>query len=83
MSASEFITPIMDAVQAVFSGLGASVTVLYRTLILEYEVGVDTILGTSDDVYVGLTDFTTVGLVFAGIAIGMGIVMLVFKRFTA
>lgn len=81
MTVQDFIDPIVDAIKGVFSGFGDGLTVLYRTLILDYDAGVDTILGTSDDVYNGLTDFTTIGLVFLGIAIGMGIVMLIFKKF--
>lgn len=81
MNITDFITPIMDAIKGVFSGFGDGLTVLYRTLILDYDAGVDTILGTADDVYNGLTDFATIGLVFLGISIGMGVIFMVFKRF--
>lgn len=81
MTVSDFIDPIIDAITAIFSGFGNGLTVLYRTLILSYDPGVDTVLGTADDQYLGLTDFATIGLVFLGIAIAFGIVMLIFKKF--
>jgi len=64
--ATELIAIIMDAVNAVFTGWGTSLLVLFNTLIYSTESG--------------FTVFAEYGLVMLGFGLGMGVVMLLLKK---
>ena len=63
---SSVITTIMDSVSAVFTGLGASLTTLWESLIY--------------DSVNGLTPFAEWMLIFVGFAIGTGILYAVLRK---
>ena len=64
--ATELIAIIMDAVNAVFTGWGTSLLVLFNTLIYSTESG--------------FTVFAEYGLVILGFGLGMGVVTLLLRK---
>jgi hypothetical protein len=78
------VETIINALMSFLSGIGKGVTDVFNRLVYEYTVtaGVDTVLGTIDDVYTkteNMSSLATWGLTFLGISVGVGIFYTLFR----